>query len=32
MAGSFALSLLCLLLPSTEAVEITAEPIFPLQK
>lgn len=27
MAGSFALSLLCLLLPSTEPVEITAEPV-----
>jgi quercetin dioxygenase-like cupin family protein len=27
IAGSFALSLLCLLLPSTEAVEITAEPM-----
>ena len=26
MTGSFALSLLCLLLPSTEAVEVTAEP------
>jgi quercetin dioxygenase-like cupin family protein len=28
--GSFALSLLCLLLPSTEAVEITAEPMHHL--
>lgn len=30
MAGSFALSLFCLLLPSTEAVEVTAEPMHHL--
>jgi quercetin dioxygenase-like cupin family protein len=30
MAGSFVLSLLCLLLPATEAVEITAEPMHHL--
>ena len=30
MTGSFALSLFCLLLPSTEAVEITAEPVHHL--
>ena len=30
MTGSLALSLFCLLLPSTEAVEITAEPVHHL--